>query len=190
MSDDEDTPDEETEDRDVVQMAKDLARAQDPTLSAWRPAGRHGLKAGHPGLPGAGHRKGYAAKGLASMIREEVDFRKITQMLVDIAIGRLAPAAKLSERMKAAELLMLRAYGAPTQTIDLKTDEHVTVHAGYTTAQLIAARETLRAVLNPTADGRAVLNPTAGHSAANGRLMVDAQSQEVPEANDDEGAPT
>lgn len=92
--------------------------------------------------------------GLARRVREIVDFDKAIETLVEIAWGKLAPASKVADRIKAIELLFDRGHGKAQQLIDIKDP---TSGAGKTyrtmdTPKLIATVEALRRVASGDSD--------------------------------------
>lgn len=74
---------------------------------------------GSGGLPGGGKGR---APGLAKMVRDIVHVPGIISFLQDVAIGKLAAGAKMADRIKAAEILLDRGYGKPTQHVELKDE--------------------------------------------------------------------
>ncbi len=77
------------------------------------------LVKGSGALPGAGKGR---APGLAKMVRDIVHIPGIIQFLQDVAVGKLAAGAKMADRIKAAEILLDRGYGKPTQHVELKDE--------------------------------------------------------------------
>ncbi len=134
--------------------------ARDPSQTAAGPAAhlpvgvkpdRHGtlrgeggrLVKGHGGVPGSGR-----PKGLAARVRELVDFDKAIEVLADIAYGKLAPAARIADRLKAIEILCDRGHGKAVQTIDVKGDDVGAIGEvkNLPLDRLFAMRDTLRAI--------------------------------------------
>lgn len=85
--------------------------------------------------------------GLGRRVREMVNFDKAIETLVDIAWGKLAPASRVADRIKAIELLMDRGYGKAAQVVDLK-DGNVRADKfkAMSTPKLIATVEAMRAL--------------------------------------------
>ncbi len=126
--------------------------AVEPAPGTWidkngctRLAGRGSLAPGTKRIPGAGR-----PKGLAARVRELTDFDKVIEVLNDIVYGRLAPAAQLPVRVKAAELLFNRGHGTAVQTIDVRSDgggsSAADVARGLPIDRLFAMRDAMRAL--------------------------------------------
>lgn len=77
------------------------------------------LVKGSGALPGAGKGR---APGLAKMVRDIVHIPGIIQFLQDVAIGKLAAGTKMADRIKAAEIILDRGYGKPSQHVEIKDD--------------------------------------------------------------------
>lgn len=98
------------------------------------------------GTPNPGGRP----KALAGRVRDLVDFDQAINTLVEIAWGKLAPAARIADRIKAIELLMDRGYGKPSLTVDVK--ENSAANASFknmSTPRLVATVEAMRQLAAP-----------------------------------------
>ena len=125
-------------------------------IAAWSPNGKPIIrdKASGQILKGSG---GYAgagkgrAPGLAKMVQDIVHFPAIIQFLQDVAVGKLAAGTKMADRIKAAEILLDRRYGKPTQHVELKDDtaqsEARREIESMTTKQLASTVDQLRSLL-------------------------------------------
>lgn len=69
-----------------------------------------------------------------------------TQVLCDIAWGRLASGARLADRMRAIEILFDRIHGKAHQTVDLGSPGKSAALAGRSLPELLGIREKLRAL--------------------------------------------
>lgn len=109
-------------------------------------------------LPGSTLNPGGRRPGLRAIMNEVVDFRAVISMVADIAYGKLAPAARMNDRLKAAELLLAYQFGKPTQTLNLddKTRPPSVDPKALTTDRLNALRATLRASLTDITDAELV----------------------------------
>jgi hypothetical protein len=87
--------------------------------------------------------------GLASRVREIVDFDKAIETLVEIAWGKLAPASRVADRIKAIELLFDRGHGKAVQAVEMR-DGPMSANAQrikqMPTEKLIATVEAMRAL--------------------------------------------
>lgn len=109
-------------------------------------------------LPGASLNPGGKRPGLRTIMAEVVDFRAVISMVADIAYGKLAPAARMNDRLKAAELLLAYQFGKPTQTLNLddKTRPPSIDPKTLTTERLNALRATIRASLTDITDAELI----------------------------------
>jgi hypothetical protein len=108
------------------------------------------LLPGHGGVPGSGR-----PKGLAARVRQLVDFDKAIITLQDIAWGKLAPSARMADRLKAIEILMDRGHGKPQVTIDIKeggTSATKQRLQSMTFEQLVTMTEGMRALASGVSD--------------------------------------
>ena len=105
---------------------------------------------GHAGVPGSGR-----PKGLAARVRQMVDFDKAITTLMEIAWGKLAPSARMADRIKAIEILFDRGHGKPQVTVDIKeggvTASKQRVQA-MSFAELVAATEAMRQLTEKSTD--------------------------------------
>lgn len=106
-------------------------------------AGR--LVPGNPSLNPGGR-----PRGLERIARDVVEknggFEALMQFLADVAIGKLAAAAQIKDRLKAADMLCERGYGKPKAIVEIvedaaAQDEDV---SEYSLDQLMQLREILR----------------------------------------------
>ena len=106
-------------------------------------------------LPGQSLNPGGRPVGLGRRVREMVNFDKAIETLVDIAWGKLAPASRVADRIKAIELLMDRGFGKAAQVVDLKDGTQRTdKFKQMSTEKLIATVHAMRAL----AEGKAETN--------------------------------
>lgn len=95
-------------------------------------------------------------QGLAKRVREMVNFDQAIQTLVDIAWGKLAPASRVADRIKAIELLFDRGFGKAQQIVDIKDGNATPASSGLkhmSTPKLIATVEAMRALAAGAAEG-------------------------------------
>jgi KTSC domain len=118
------------------------------------PTGPHGALAlrGPDGrlLPGSTANPSGRPRGLERIARDVVEknggFEALMQFLADVAIGKLAAAAQIKDRLKAADMLCERGYGKPKAIVEIvedaaAQDEDV---SEYSLEQLMQLREILR----------------------------------------------
>lgn len=86
-------------------------------------------------------------KGLERLVREMVDWEKATNVLVSILYGPLSASCRVQDRLRAYELLAQRAYGQPKAVVQIEPPKDTLNLRGRSTEELIAARETLRRIL-------------------------------------------
>lgn len=87
-------------------------------------------------------------KGLEKLVREMVDWERATAVLTDILYGKLSGACRVQDRLRAYELLAQRAYGQPKAVVQIDQPNAGALNlAGRSTEELLAARETLRRIL-------------------------------------------
>lgn len=107
------------------------------------------LMKGHHGVPGSGR-----PKGLAARVRQLVNFDKAIETLQEIAWGRLAPSARMADRIKAIEILFDRGHGRPQVTVDIKEGSSTNRERvrAMSFGELMAAVEGMRQLAEPKTD--------------------------------------
>lgn len=125
-------------------------------IAAWSDTGKPVLRdkqtgkliKGSGALPGAGKGR---APGLSKMVRDIVHIPGIITFLQDVAVGKLAAGTKMADRIKAAEILLDRGYGKPSQHVEIddKTAQSETRREieAMTTQKLASTVEQLRTLI-------------------------------------------
>ncbi len=90
-------------------------------------------------------------RGLARLIREQIGetgISKCIEVLADIAYGKLSAVARFPDRMAAIQILLERAYGKPTQTVEVTNPGlGAAAVSGVPVDRLIAMRSALHEML-------------------------------------------